>query len=121
MSEIPERLEREMFEIRSRMSEDVRDLKQHVSPQAVANQVKKTVRQRIREAMGRLRASLLNQRQQITTSAKGQLELAREAGEKRDPSRLTDAVKSDPRPLIVLGVLVAFTLLTVRRITNGRD
>ena len=37
MSEIPERIEREMFEIRSRMAPDVRDLRQHVDPKVVAS------------------------------------------------------------------------------------
>lgn len=117
MSEIPERLEREMFEIRSRMSDDVRDLKQHVSPQTITKQVKKTVRERVQGVLNNLRAKLKLQQQQITTSAKGQLGLAREAGENRDPSKLTDAVKSDPRPAIILAVALAFMLLTVRRVT----
>ena len=35
MSELPERIEREMFEIRSRMAPDVRDLKKHAEPQVI--------------------------------------------------------------------------------------
>jgi hypothetical protein len=34
---------------------------------------------------------------------------------------LTDAVKSDPRPLIVLAVSLAVTLMAVRKISNGRE
>ena len=32
MSEIPERIEREMFEIRSQMSPDMVDLRKHIEP-----------------------------------------------------------------------------------------
>ena len=51
MSEAPERIEREIFEIRNRMSGDVVDLHKHVEPQAVAEQVKQTIRQRLRDAL----------------------------------------------------------------------
>jgi hypothetical protein len=113
VSEIPERIEREMFEIRSRMSTDMTDLRQHVEPQVVAEQVKQTVRQRLREAWARAKASFLE-------SAKRQLFLVREAGEKRDPSRLTDAVRRDPRPFVLLGILLVVTLLMARRMTSNR-
>jgi hypothetical protein len=33
---------------------------------------------------------------------------------------LTDAVKSDPRPLILLAISLAVTLMAVRKISNGR-
>jgi hypothetical protein len=113
VSEIPERIEREMFEIRSRMSTDMTDLRQHVEPQVVAEQVKQTVRQRLREAWARAKASFLE-------SAKRQLFLVREAGEKRDPSRLTDAVRRDPLPFVLLGILLVVTLLMARRMTSNR-
>ena len=113
MSEIPERIEREMFEIRSRMSPDMTDLRQHVEPQVVAEQVKQTVRQRLQEAWARAKASFLE-------SVKRQLFLVREAGETRDPSRLTDAVRRDPRPFVLLAILLAVTLLMARRMTSNR-
>ncbi|MGB3683944.1 MAG: DUF3618 domain-containing protein [Rubrobacteraceae bacterium] len=110
MSEIPERMEREMFEIRSRMAPDVRDLKQHVNPQAVGKKAKN----RIKDAAIGFGKGLLN-------SAKAQVGLAQEAGQKRDPSPLTEGVKRDPRPLIILAVLVTAVLMVARKATNGRD
>jgi hypothetical protein len=53
-------------------------------------------------------------------SAKRQISLAREAGEKRDPTPFTDAVRSDPRPLALLAILLAITLLTARKTTGNR-
>ncbi|HZC18993.1 MAG TPA: DUF3618 domain-containing protein [Rubrobacteraceae bacterium] len=113
MSEIPERIEREMFEIRSRMSSDMTDLRQHVEPQVVAERVKQTASQRLREAWGRIRANFLE-------SVKRQFFLVREAGEKRDPSRLTDAVRRDPRPFVFLAILLVVTLLMARRVAGNR-
>jgi hypothetical protein len=113
VSEIPERIEREMFEIRSRMSSDMTDLRQHAEPQVVAERVKQTARQRLQEVWGRLKESLLG-------SVKRQLFLIREAGEKRDPSRLTDAVRKDPRPFVILAILFVVTLLMARRVVGTR-
>jgi F0F1-type ATP synthase membrane subunit b/b' len=130
MSEkIPERIEREMFEIRSRMEPDVVDLKKHVEPQVVAERVKKTARERfedlkqkarerIQEALGRLRSNLEARSQELLDSGRGQLKLAEKAGKERDPAPFTDAVKSDPRPLAILAVLLAIVLLTLRRATR---
>jgi Protein of unknown function (DUF3618) len=120
VSETPERIEREMFEIRSGMASDMTDLRQHVDPQVVAEQVKQTVSQRLQEALARVKAALKAKQQEFVDSAKHQLSLAREAGENRDPAPLTDAVKSDPRPLALLAILLAVTLLTVRKLTGGR-
>ena len=53
MSEIPERIEREMFEIRSRMAPDVQDLRQHVNPKVVSKQVSTKIRDRIRGTVTR--------------------------------------------------------------------
>ena len=50
MSETPERLEREMLEIRRRMAADVQDLRQHFESHAVAEQVKQSIGRRLREA-----------------------------------------------------------------------
>lgn len=102
MTEIPERMEREMFEIRSKMAPDVRDLKQHVNPQAVGNKVKE-----------RARKSLAEFARGFADSAKYQVGKAREAGEKRDPAALTDAVKSDPRPFVVLAVALAVVMFFI--------
>jgi uncharacterized protein DUF3618 len=51
MNEIPERIEREMFEIRSRMAPDVQDLKKHVEPQAVTKKLTARIKDRIRNAV----------------------------------------------------------------------
>ena len=114
MSETPERIEREMFEIRSRMAPDVRDLRQHVNPKVVGKQVSTKLRDRVKGALSRAGKSLLD-------SAKRQANLVGEAGRKRNPSALTDAVKSDPRPLILLAITLAATLMAARRISNGRE
>ena len=121
MSEIPERIEREMFEIRSRMAPDVRDLKQHTSPKVIGEQVKRTARQRVRDAVNRLKSTLRSRQQGFVDSVKRQIDSAQEAGRKRDPSAFTDAVKSDPKPLVLLAVVLAVTLMMVRKVTNGKD
>ncbi len=121
MSEIPERIEREMYEIRSRMAPDVRDLKQHTSPKVIGEQVKRTARQRVRDAVNRLKSTLRATQQGFVDSVKRQADSAREAGRKRDPSAFTDAVKSDPKPLALLAIVLAVTLLMVRKVTNGKN
>jgi hypothetical protein len=120
MSETPERIEREMFEIRSRMSPDMTDLRQHIEPQVVAEQVKQTVRQRLRQAVDRVKANLKAKRQEFVDSASRQLSLARKVPENGDTSPLTEAVKSDPRPLILLTILLTGTLLMARKVVGGR-
>jgi hypothetical protein len=120
MSETPERIEREMFEIRSSMASDMTDLRQHLEPPVVAELVKQTIRQRLKEAFARVKANLRAKQQELFDSAKHQLSLAREAGEKGDTAPLTDAVKSDPRPLTLLAILLVVTLLMARKITGGR-
>ena len=114
MSEIPERIEREMFEIRSRMAADVRDLRQHLDPKVVGKQVGTRIKERVRGAFTRVGGGTFD-------SAKRQAGAVREAGRKRNPSAFTDAVKSDPRPLIVLAIALAVTLMAARRISNGRE
>ena len=113
MSEIPERIEREMFEIRSRMAPDVRDLRQHVDPKVVTKQLSTRIKERIRGALTGAGTGLLD-------SARRQVDAIREAGRKGNPSTFTDAVKSDPRPMALLAVVLAVTLLMARRISNGR-
>lgn len=119
MSETPERIEREMYEIRARMSPDMTDLRKHMEPQVVAEQVKRTVRQRLHEAVNRVKANLRAKQQELIDSAKRQVSLARKVPENGDTAPLTDAVKSDPRPLILLAVLLVVTLLTARKLTGG--
>ena len=122
MSEkIPERIEREMFEIRSQMAPDMTDLRKHIEPQVVADQVKQTIRQRVKDALDRVKANLKAMQQEILASGKRQLSLAREAGEQRDPAPFTDAVKSDPRPLAILALLLTVTLFMARKVTGGRS
>jgi len=120
VSQTPERIEREMFEIRSRMSPDVTDLRKHVEPQVVAEKVKRTVRQRIKESVARVKASLRAKGQEFVDSGKRQISLAREAGEKRDPTPFTDAVRSYPRPLALLSIRLAITLFPARKTTGNR-
>jgi hypothetical protein len=121
VSETPERIEREMFEIRSRMSPDMTDLRKHVEPQVVAEQVKQTVRQRLQDAVNRVKANLKAKQQELVDSAKRQLSLARKGGGNGDTGSLTEAVKSDPRPLALLAIVLAVTLFTARKITGGRE
>jgi hypothetical protein len=120
MSETPERIEREMFEIRSRMSPDMTDLRKHIEPQVVAEQVKQTIRQRLRQAVDRVKANLKAKQQELVDSAKRQLSLARKVPENGDTTPLTDAVKSDPRPLVLLVIMLAITLLMARKVVGGR-
>jgi Protein of unknown function (DUF3618) len=120
MSETPERIEREMFEIRSRMSPDMTDLRKHVEPQVVAEQVKQNIRQRLRQAVDRIKANLKAKGQEFGGSAKRQLSLARKVPENGNTAPLTDAVKSDPRPLVLLAILLAITLLMARKVAGGR-
>lgn len=120
MSETPERIEREMFEIRSRMSPDMTDLRKHIEPQVVAEQVKQTVRQRLRQAIDRAKANLKAKRQELVDSVNRQLSLARKVPKNGDTAPLTEAVKSDPRPLILLAILLTGTLLMARKVVGGR-
>jgi hypothetical protein len=119
MSETPERIEREMFEIRAEMAPDMTDLRKHVEPQVIAEQVKQTVRQRLQAAVNRIKANLRAKQQELVDSAKRQMTLARKVGENGDTAPLTDAVRSDPRPLILLAINLAVTLLTVRKVAGG--
>lgn len=116
----PERIEREMFEIRSSMEPDAKDLAQYVQPKVVAEQVKTTIRQRIQDATQRIKTNLRARGQELVDSAKRQANLVRKAGENKDPAPFTDAVRSDPRPMVLLAVVLAVTLMMVRKVTGGR-
>lgn len=119
MTQTPEHIEREMFEIRSQMEPDARDLAKHVQPQVVAEQVKQTIRQRIQDATQRVKENLKARVQEFVNSGKRQANLARKAGESKDPAPFTDAVRSDPRPMVLLAVILMLMLMTVRKITGG--
>ncbi len=114
MSEIPERIEREMFEIRSRMAADVQDLRKHTEPQVIGKRIGARIKERVRGIFTGAGRGLLD-------STRRQADAVREAGRKRNPSAFTDAVKSDPRPLIILAIALAATLMAARRISNGRE
>ena len=77
MSETPERIEREMFEIRSRMSSDMNELREHIHSQIVAEQVKQTIRQRLLQAADRGKENLKAKQEGLAYSAKGPLSLIR--------------------------------------------
>ena len=108
-----------MFEIRSRMEPDAKDLAKHVQPQVVAEQVKQTIRQRISDATERIKANLRSRFQELANSGKRQANLARKAGESKDPTPFTDAVRSDPRPMVLLAVVLTIMLIMARKITGG--
>lgn len=115
----PERIEREMFEIRSSMEPDAKDLAKHVQPQVVTERVKQTVRQRIQDAAQRVKTNLRARGQEFADSGKRQANLARKVGETRDPAPLTDAVRSDPRPMVLLALVLTVALLAVRKVAGG--
>ena len=73
MSETPERLEREMFEIRSRMTPDINDLRKHLESQIVAEQVKQTIGQRLGQAADRGRVNLKAKQQEAANSTRRSL------------------------------------------------
>jgi hypothetical protein len=62
-----------MFEIRSRMTPDIDDLRKHLEPQIVAEQVKQTIGQRLGQAADRGRANLKVKQQAVTNSTRRSL------------------------------------------------
>jgi len=88
--------------------------RQHLDIKVVTEQFSTRIKEHIRGTLTRVGGGMLD-------SAKRQVDLAREAGRKGNPSAFTDAVKSDPRPLILLAVALAATLMAARRISNGRE
>ncbi len=103
-----------MFEIRSRMAPDVQDFRQHVNPKVVGKQVSTKLKDRVKGAITGAGRSLIE-------SARRQVNAVSEARRKRDPSTLTDAVRSDPRPLILLAIALTATLMAARKISNERE
>ena len=108
-----------MFEIRTQMEPDARDLAKHVQPQVISEQVKQTVRQRVQDATQRVKDNLKARGQELVNSGKRQANLARKAGESRDTAPLTDAVRSDPRPMVLLAVVLTLVLMMARKITGS--
>ena len=115
----PERIEREMFEIRSQMEPDAKDLAKHVQPQVIAEQVKQTARQRVQGATQGVKENLKNRQQEFVDSSKRQVNLLHKAGETGETAPFEDAVRSDPRPMVLLAVVLALTMLMVRKIIRG--
>lgn len=107
----PEHIEREMFEIRTRLDPGMNDLKKHLQPSVIAEQAKQTARARVQALVNRAKSKLQDERREIQDSAVFQYSLARKAGQEKDTAPLTDAVRNDPRPLVLLSV--ALTLILV--------
>lgn len=91
------------------MAPDVRDLKQHVAPQVVSKKL-----------VARVKGRISNAGKSLVASVKRQASMVGEAGRKKSPAPLTDAVKSDPRPLVLLAVSLVITLMMARKLSNGR-
>ena len=119
MTQTPEHIEREMFEIRSQMEPDAKDLAQHVQPQVVAEQVKQNVRQRAQAASQSVKDNLKARGQELTDSGKRQVHLLNKAGQTGETEPFEDAVKTDPRPMVLLAIVLAFLLLLVRKVIGG--
>jgi hypothetical protein len=62
-----------MFEIRSRMTPDIDDLRKHLESQIVAEQVKQTIGQRLGQAADRSRANLKAKQQEAANSTRRSL------------------------------------------------
>ena len=77
MSETPERIEREIAEIRNRMSPDIKDLRKHIEAQIVVEQVKQTIGQRLRQVADRGKENLKAKQKELAYSAKSSLSMAR--------------------------------------------
>lgn len=107
-----------MFEIRTRLDPDMRDLKKHLQPTVIADQAKRSVRERLQAAVNRGRARLREQQRGLRDSAEFQYSLARKAGRDRDAAPLTDAVRNDPRPAVLLAIVLTMVLLLSRRVLS---
>lgn len=106
----PEHIEREMFEIRTRLDPDMRDLRKHLQPTVIADQAKQSIRDRLQAVLNRARGRLREQQRGLRDSAEFQYTLARKAGRDRDAAPLTDAVRNDPRPAVLLAVSLTAVL-----------
>jgi hypothetical protein len=95
-----------MFEIRTRLDPEMRDLKKHLQPSVIAGQAKKTAGDRAKTILNRGRGRLREQQRGLRDSAGFQYSLLRKAGQDRDTEPLTDAVRNDPRPLVLLAIVL---------------
>ena len=66
-----------MFEIRSRMSPDIDDLRKHIESQIFSKQVKQTIGQRLGQAADRGRANLKAKQQEAANYTRRSLSLLR--------------------------------------------
>ena len=73
-----------MFEIRSHMSSDIRDLREHIQSQIVAEQVKQTIGQRLRHAADRGKANLKAKQRDLGYPGKRSLSLVRKISNGRE-------------------------------------
>lgn len=129
MNKTPEHIEREMFEIRTRMAPNIADLQHNIQPAVVKEKVKRNLMQRLHALLNSAKAMLRHKQEElqqmagrqfreIQEAAEEQFRLAQEAGKTRNPSLVTDAVKSDPRPLAALAFILAVVIFLVRSLTS---
>lgn len=114
----PEHIEREMFEIRTRLDPEIRDLGKHLQPAAIAGQAKQRVRDRVEAVLNRAKGRLQEEQRGLQDSAEFQYSLARKASQDRDAAPLTDAVRNDPRPLVLLAVALTLLLTVLLPLTR---
>lgn len=132
MNKTPEHIEREMFEIRTRMAPNIADLQHNIQPAVVKEKVKRNLMQRLQALLSSAKAMLRHKQEElqqtagrqfheIQKAAEEQFGLVQEAGKTRNPSLVTDAVKSDPRPLAALAFILAVVIFLVRSLTSGSE
>ena len=114
----PEHIERQMFEIRTRLDPDMQDLKKHLQPKVIADQAKSTARERAQRIATQLKTRLKDQQRDLQDSAEFQYSLARKAANDRDTAPLSDAVRNDPRPTIALAAAIVTLLALARRVLS---
>lgn len=112
----PEHIEREMFELRTRLNPEVTDLKKHLQPSVIADQTKSRLKDRLQTILNRGKSRLQEQKRDIQDSAEFQYSLARKAAKDQNIEPLTDAVRSDPRPAILLAVALTVFLTLLRSV-----
>jgi pectin methylesterase-like acyl-CoA thioesterase len=114
-----DRLELEMADIRNRMEPDMSDLRQQIEPDTIKEKAKQTLKERLQALLASLKANLDRQKDETVEAAERQFELVQDAARNGgDFSKVQDAVKSDPRPMIALAVGLAVTLFVLRRIAR---
>lgn len=114
----PEHIEREMFEIRTRLDPEIKDLGKHLHPAAIADQAKQKLGDRVKTVLNRGKSRLQEQQRGLQDSAGFQYSLARKASQDRDTAPLTDAVRNDPRPLVLLAVALTLFLTVLLPLTR---